>query len=275
MIRSALYLTALMMLTGISGCVSMPKPLAGDFAFIQPADVAKNETMIGQQVRWGGTILKTYTVDDDSCMEVLGQTLDESLARPVAPDISTGRFVACKSGFLDPAIFAAGREVTVTGRIQAVETTQINDFDYRYAVIATEVLLLWPEQNGGYYAGSSYQEDYGYYVARYRQPSYYGYGYYGSAFAYPWYFGGFGHSFYGHGLYGGHYRGGFYGYPGYYGGFRGGYGFRGDRRRFGHDRHGFRSSRSGRSPTSAARVARGASGSSALSASAGVARSRQ
>ena len=87
----------------LSGCVSMPKPLSGEFAGIKPADVANNPAVTGRQVRWGGSILKTYSDNGRSCMEILGQALDDKIARPVDPDLSNGRFVACKDNFLDPA----------------------------------------------------------------------------------------------------------------------------------------------------------------------------
>lgn len=239
-------LTTFVLLTSLllGGCVSMPKPLAGDYAAIRPADVGNNPGLVGGEVRWGGSILKTYNDDGRSCMEILGQNLDKDIARPQDRDLSIGRFVACKNSFLDPEIFTPGREVTITGRIERIESTSINDFDYQYPVVNTDVLFLWPEDSSGYYAGNSYQEGEGYYVARYRQPSYYPYGYGGfySPFYYPWYFGGFGHGFYGPGFYRGFY-GGFY--PGFYGGFRGGYGYQGISPRYSnrHLRDAYRSDR--------------------------------
>jgi len=211
----------------LSGCVSMPKPLSGEFAGIKPADVANNPAVTGRQVRWGGSILKTYSDNGRSCMEILGQSLDEDLAKPVDPDLSVGRFVACKDNFLDPAVFAPGRQVTVTGHIEGIASTSINDFDYQYAVIGTDVLFLWPEDTSGYYAGNDYEQSNGYYVAKYRQPTYF-YGYTGgfySPFFYPYYFGGFGHGFYGPGLYRGFYNG-FFPHSIHFGGFRGGFGYR-------------------------------------------------
>jgi outer membrane lipoprotein len=269
----------LLLMTVLGGCVSMPKPLAGDYSVIRPADVGNTPSLTGRSVRWGGSILKTYNDDGRSCMEILGQTLDDDIARPQGRDLSTGRFVACKSSFLDPEIFAPGRDVTITGRIERIEATTINDFDYQYAVVATDVLFLWPEDSSGYYAGNSYQAGDGYYVARYRQPSYYPYAYGGfySPFYYPWYFGGFGHGFYGPGFYSGFY-GGFYNHPGFYGGFRGGYGYRniGPRNSNRQYRDSYHSSRGGfRSSPGAVRSGGSGGRSGAASATAGSATRRQ
>ena len=67
-------------------------------------------------------------------------------APPSTPDESAGRFLACRSGFYDPAIFAPDREVTVTGRIDGYETRRIGEYDYRYPRVAADVIYLWPER---------------------------------------------------------------------------------------------------------------------------------
>ena len=36
-----------------------------------------------------------------------------------AADDTNGRFIACRTGFYDPAVFQVNREVTFTGRIAA------------------------------------------------------------------------------------------------------------------------------------------------------------
>ena len=46
-----------------------------------------------------------------------------------APDATDGRFIACRAGFYDPAVFTEGREVTFMGRVEGVESTRIGEFD--------------------------------------------------------------------------------------------------------------------------------------------------
>ena len=61
-----------------------------------------------------------------------------------AADDTGGRFIACRAGFYDPAIFQADREVTVTGVIDGYETRRIGEYDYRFPRLAADVIYLWP-----------------------------------------------------------------------------------------------------------------------------------
>ncbi len=239
-------LALLMISAAFTGCASIPKPLAGDYPGITPEAVS--DTNVGVPVRWGGTIIATNTKQDKTCIEVLGRELDYQ-ARPIFDDTSEGRFIACKNGFQDPQIFRQGREVTITGRVDNLETREVGEYEYRYPVVATDVLYLWPERFAldGYGYGPNY--------AFYGGPFFYPFsrGYFFNGFGYPYGFRsrfflgsrygfGFGHGFgFGRGFYG-HRRG-------FYGGrrFHSGRAFRGSSRGF-RGARGFRSSgRSGRS----------------------------
>ncbi len=128
---------------GLGACVSAPKPLLGSFDALSP-DEAAERGATGALVRWGGRIIEAEPASDRTCLVVLAQTLDAE-ARPRARDLSEGRFIACRNGFYDPAIFAMDREVTITGRVSGFETRPIGDYPYAYPVLAAEVLYLWPE----------------------------------------------------------------------------------------------------------------------------------
>ena len=41
-------------------------------------------------------------------------------------------------------VFSAGREITVTGSITGFETRKVGDYDYRYPIVAADVVYLWP-----------------------------------------------------------------------------------------------------------------------------------
>ena len=55
-----------------------------------------------------------------------------------------GRFVACRTGFYDPALFQADREVTFTGRIEGYEDRKVDGFIYRFPRMSADVVYLWP-----------------------------------------------------------------------------------------------------------------------------------
>lgn len=164
-------LALLIVSAAFTGCASIPKPLAGDYPAIQPQSVVENS--VGVPVRWGGTIIATNTDQSETCIEILGRALD-GRARPIFDDSTQGRFIACKTGFQDPQIFSEGREVTITGRVGNLEQRKVGEYEYRYPVVDTEVLYLWPERFG--------TDSYGYASNYY--PGYYAY--YGGPFFYPY-----------------------------------------------------------------------------------------
>ncbi len=140
----ALLIPAAACALALGACATAPKPLQGEFAPTQPSEVGSSGR-IGDQVRWGGEIVAVETLADRSCFELLGKPLGES-ARPRRLDESAGRFIACRAGFYDPAVFEVGREMTVVGRVEAIEPRRIGEFEYRYPRVAADVVYLWAER---------------------------------------------------------------------------------------------------------------------------------
>lgn len=141
----ACALTALV----LAGCAAAPRPLQGDYASVLP-DEASAAQRGPERVRWGGTIVDTVPGPDSTCIEVLGRELNESARPRLSPDRSSGRFLACRAGFYDPAIFAPDREVTVTGQLAGFESRRIGEYEYRYPRVDADVIYLWPERRRGY-----------------------------------------------------------------------------------------------------------------------------
>lgn len=127
-------------LTALAGCATVPKPLQGDYAATLPSQ----EGAAAQKVRWGGEIIRVDTGAQRTCFEVLARPLDSS-SRPGRRDESGGRFLACRAGFYDPAVFEPGREITVTGSVDGSELRKVGDYDYRYPRVAADVIYLWRE----------------------------------------------------------------------------------------------------------------------------------
>lgn len=127
----------------LAGCATQSTPLRGEFAAIGPRE-AVDQDSTGAVVRWGGRIVRTEPLADHTCFEVLSTRLDSS-GRPVwAADDTRGRFIACRTGFYDPALFTDTREVTFTGRIDGYENRKVGEYDYRFPRIAADVVYLWP-----------------------------------------------------------------------------------------------------------------------------------
>lgn len=127
----------------LAACASEPKPLQGPFVPITPRAAAEGDNT-GLLVRWGGRIVQVEPQPNRTCFEMISTQLNV-YARPYwATDEVGGRFVACRTGFYDPALFQVNREVTFTGRIAGHENRRIGQYDYRFPRIEADVVYLWP-----------------------------------------------------------------------------------------------------------------------------------
>jgi outer membrane lipoprotein len=134
----------------LASCTAVPVQLAGEFNPVTPASVQPEQ--FGASVRWGGVLVATRNEQNKTCFEVLSRALDKYM-RPVSGDDTTsGRFIACSDGFHDPEIYKQGREVTVVGQVKSIEQRKIEEFDYRYPVVAVTDMVLWqPRKTVMYY----------------------------------------------------------------------------------------------------------------------------
>jgi outer membrane lipoprotein len=58
----------------LAACVTQPVPLQGDYLAMTPRDAAVAQ-QTGSVVRWGGRIVQTLPRDNNSCFEVLANTI--------------------------------------------------------------------------------------------------------------------------------------------------------------------------------------------------------
>lgn len=165
--RLVLLLAATVLLAG--GCATVPEPLEGSFASLTPEQAADQH--VGQQVRWGGRIVDTRPGRESTCIEILNQPLD-TLARPLDSDRAEGRFLACREGFEDPAIFESGRDITVVGTLTGFVEGQIGEFSYIYPRVDSDTMFLWADRSDD---------------MRYREPRWH-YGPWGPYLHHPWYY---------------------------------------------------------------------------------------
>ena len=127
----------------LTACTTVPEQIQGDYSEISPARV--DPSTFGTPVRWGGVIMNAESRNGKTCFEVLSRRLDKYL-RPTQEDYTAGRYIACKDGFQDPAVFTEGREITTTGAIRNIEMRDLEEFNYRYPVIDVDSLVLWEKR---------------------------------------------------------------------------------------------------------------------------------
>ncbi len=138
------FLLPIVAMLSLAACATAPQPLQGQFNNVSPRDAVASQP-VGTPVRWGGRIIETKPGQGETCFELLSRPLNAS-GRPdsSSTDSNDGRFVACRAGFYDPAVFSPGREVTFVGHIQGYENTKIGEYDYRLPKINADVVYLWP-----------------------------------------------------------------------------------------------------------------------------------
>jgi len=98
---------------------------------------------LGQRVMIGGEILVTRPMPADTEVELLSKPL-ESDDRPQRGDVSDGRVLVTTAQFLDPAVYAEGRRITVIGTVTGEEERKVGELSYRYPVVSVISIHLWP-----------------------------------------------------------------------------------------------------------------------------------
>lgn len=131
-----------------SGCANIPENLRtseGQSPISMEAAKTAATTPVGQIGRWGGQIVGVTNLADKTRIEILSKPLGDT-TRPRDTDRNHGRFAAYFPGFLEPALYAQGREITVLGRIGAMESGQVGESDYRFTTLEAQSHKLWPKR---------------------------------------------------------------------------------------------------------------------------------
>ena len=137
---------ALILTLTLAGCASdIARPIREAPAVdITLAQALQNpEQLRANAVRWGGAIVSVENQRDASLVEIVERPLDAD-GQPRNTDKSAGRFLARVQGFLDPAIFAPKRLVTVAGTLDGNSTRRIGEHPYTYPLVQVEHIYLWP-----------------------------------------------------------------------------------------------------------------------------------
>lgn len=112
---------------------------------VGPAEArAEPQRLAGVAVRWGGTIASVENRRDETWVDVVARPLASDGSPQVSDSPAMGRFLAQVPGFLDPAVYSTGREVTVRGTFTGIEIRSIGEFPYRYPVVRVQQHYLWP-----------------------------------------------------------------------------------------------------------------------------------
>lgn len=101
---------------------------------------------VGKTVLWGGIILNTSNRADNTLIEVLTYPLDRQ-HRPQRDLEPMGRILIENPGFLEPAIYAQGKLISVVGTLGSPVHGNIGMSSYDYPVVQAQQVHLWDTQN--------------------------------------------------------------------------------------------------------------------------------
>ena len=100
---------------------------------------------MGKMALWGGVLVEIINRQNETDLRVRQTELDVE-KRPKEPDRSAGRFIVRYPGFLDPAIYKTGREITVAGEVIGKEILPLENILYSYPVILGKEIHLWEKR---------------------------------------------------------------------------------------------------------------------------------
>ncbi len=144
---------ALLLLTivGLAGCGSVfPDALLRGVDRSLTLGVLRGDPDRYRQARvvLAGEIISTRPTTGPTEIEVLARPLGESDA-PRRTDQSEGRFLVVAPDFLDPAVYASGRRVSVVGTVTGTEDRSLGERSYPYVVIRPDQIYLWARDFAG------------------------------------------------------------------------------------------------------------------------------
>ena len=135
----------LMFTINLAGCISLtPESLTEN---IKPVDLNAARDNPDQyrdrRVKLAGEIVSLDSLKDSTVIEVVSRDMSRSGRPIVDSDNTQGRFLAVFRGFLDPANYSEGREITVIGLLSGIREQPIGDYLYQYPVVTVESHHLW------------------------------------------------------------------------------------------------------------------------------------
>lgn len=98
----------------------------------------------GKTVIWAGVIVEAKNTKEGTLIEILQKPADY-FGGPETVDQSEGRFLALYGSYLDVAVYAKGREVTVAGEVTGKRILPLGEIQYTYPLLLVKEIYLWPD----------------------------------------------------------------------------------------------------------------------------------
>lgn len=99
----------------------------------------------GRTVILGGYILEVRNAQDVTTLVLLQSPLGAGES-PGPREASEGRFMVRHPGFLDPAVYAKDRRVTVAGTVEGSTREPVEERDYDYPLLSLREIHIWEDE---------------------------------------------------------------------------------------------------------------------------------
>lgn len=131
----------------LTGCATYPTAVqVENEALLVSFEAAQKTADVQGQARWSGVIADVTNLRSATRLEIVYFPASHG-GRPKVSDKSLGRFVAYVPNFLDPLVYAKGKEVTVLGTVAAAEQGQVGQYQLLMPTLQQAVVHLWaPKQ---------------------------------------------------------------------------------------------------------------------------------
>ncbi|MBI5446848.1 MAG: Slp family lipoprotein [Deltaproteobacteria bacterium] len=142
--RGLIWALSLSILASCAGRVPLDTAGVDESLTVNQA-AADPEGVKGRKVEWGGVVISSTNLKDATQIEVLSYPLDSG-GKPDVSAAPLGRFLALRAGYLETAVFAPGRVVTLVGPVAGARLGKIGETEYSYPTVSAEQIHLWPVQ---------------------------------------------------------------------------------------------------------------------------------
>jgi outer membrane lipoprotein len=96
----------------------------------------------GKLVILGGTIDQITNLKQGTLIEVVQKHLDY-WGKPKRTKTTGGRFLVLHPRYLNPMVYAPGREITVAGEVEGTSSKALGNSEYDYVIVVSKELKLW------------------------------------------------------------------------------------------------------------------------------------
>jgi len=140
-------ISAVIVLLLLNACASKPTFTLDNIDYkLNPSNVSLSSQSIGHTVLWGGIILSSNNLKNQTRLEILSYPIDKQ-GRLDTEAEPLGRFHAIYSGYLETAEYRKNRWVSLTGIFTGMENGTVGDAQYSFPQVKITQLHLWNQQN--------------------------------------------------------------------------------------------------------------------------------